>query len=134
MIPIKAIYNIPSIKHTFFIASPKKKHLSLEKVSRSLKRRAFLDEILLRKHNPSAMNVQKWVAKVVSESDVYAVLNQKENDGILLDNRSSKNPDFLELLTITAIKFPTYFLDETFSTPKVLRAIPDSDVLEIFIV
>ena len=93
----------------------------------------YFEHILqLKDHMPPKV-IPRWKLKLMSEDDFLSALKQQIPTRQVSSNPSSHNPEDLELLAINLVETPENPLDWTFNTPKVLCAVPDEDIIEVFI-
>src|SRR5580692_9116243 len=105
MISIKGIYKIPSIKHVFFIVSSLRDFLDNSLTSQGNKTRMeYFGRILRSKDRMLPKANLQWTVKVVSEHDFLKAIKQHIPKGKVSPNRSSNNPEELELLAINLLK------------------------------
>jgi hypothetical protein len=69
----------------------------------------------------------------VPEDDFLSAIERNTPRELVSSNQSSQNPEKLELLAINLTKTLPNSSDWTFKTPKALCAIPDEDIIEVFI-
>lgn len=133
MIPITAIYQIPEAKHIFFLIELPQKFCDCYEVSQERKRRReYFEHILRSKDRSSPKASQRWTLKTVLVDDFLSAIERNIPREPVSSNQSSQNPQRLELLTINLVNLPNS-LDWTFKTPKALCAIPEEDIIEVFI-
>lgn len=134
MISIKGIYKIPAARHAFFIVpSLDSFGEDIGSSQESKKRMEYFEHILqLKDHMPPKV-IPRWKLKLMSEDDFLSALKQQIPTRQVSSNPSSHNPEDLELLAINLVETPENPLDWTFNTPKVLCAVPDEDIIEVFI-
>lgn len=130
---IKAIYRIPSIKHTFLIVgphdTPSLKHLELEQIGVE---EESLEHILRWKDHIGPKEALRWTQRVVSFEEFLEVVEKCTPIGRVSSIQSSRNPEDLELLAINLLKTPVS-PSESLDSSKYLGFVPDEDVLEVFI-
>ncbi len=134
MISIMGIYKLPTVRHVFFIVSSLHDFLdSLSLSEKNRTRREYFERILRSKDRKRPKVSLQWKIKIVCVHDFLKAIRQRIPKGKVLPSQSSRNPEELELLTINLERTPQISLDRTFDTPKVLSAIPDDDIIEVFI-
>lgn len=131
---IDAIYKIPATKHIFFIMSSLQEFSTSQKLSLENKRRTECFEHILQSIDrmpPKA--IPQWTLKIVCRNDFLSVLQHNMPKELVSSNQSFHNPEYLELLAINLLKTPENSCDFAFNTPKVLSAIPEEDIIEVYI-
>jgi len=128
------IYKLPTVRHVFFIVSSLHDFLdSLSLSEENRIRREYFERILRSKDRIRPKVSLQWTIKVVCVHDFLKAIKRRIPKGKVLPSQSSHNPEELELLTINLAKTHQSDLARTFDTPKVLSAIPDDDIIEVFI-
>lgn len=134
MTSIIATYRLPSVRHVFLIVSPPCDLLDSLSLSEEIRLgREYFERIHRSKDRKRPKVNLRWTIKIVCIHDFLEAIKQHIPKGIVLPSQSSHNPEELELLTINLLKNHQSVLDRTFDTPKVLSAIPDEDIIEVFI-
>lgn len=134
MISIRAIYKIPEAKHVFFIVESPEKPCDCLEASQARKRRTeYFEHILQSKGRNNPKVPQRWTLKIVPADDFLSAIERNTPRELISSNQSSQNPEKLELLAINLTKTLPNSSDWTFKTPKALCAIPDEDIIEVFI-
>lgn len=134
MTSINVIYNIPSIKHTFFLTS------SLYDISNSSqafqdseKRKKCFENILKSKKNGSKNLENDWKYVLIEKNEFLQVLKACFSEWKIPSNLSYNCPEHLELLAINLLNFPDQLTMFPEDSTKILSCIPDEDVIEVFI-
>ena len=134
MLSIMGVYKIPAVRHVFIIVSSLHEFLDSLSLSEENKTRREYFERILRSIDRIRPKVSlQWTIKVVGVHDFLKAIKQRIPKGKVLPSQSSNNPEELELLAINLAKTRQSSPDRTFDTPKVLSAIPDDDIIEVFI-
>lgn len=134
MISIKATYQIPGVKHLFFIAEVLSSPFGYSKESpKHKKRKGYFEHILRSKDHNTPKESQQWILKIVPVNDFLSDIERNTPKELISSNQSLQNPEKLELLAINLIKTPPSSSDCTFKTPKALCVVPDEDIIEVFI-
>ncbi len=130
---IKGIYDIPSIKHTFFIVSSVNDLLDSTKLCRENKRRTgYFAHILQSKDCKHPKVAQQWKLIVIEQKDFLRVLEHKSPTIKVSPNQSFYSPERMELLSINLLKTPDNLLF-SHHTRKVLSCVNEEDIIEVFI-
>ena len=131
---IRGIYKLPAIKHTFLIwGSPDEDQTDRTMWIENRKRREYFEHILVSKDRMLPKEVLLWRLKVVSEDDFLSVIRQHTPTDQVSSSQSSQNPEMLELLAINLLRNPVHLPSEPCETTKFLCAVPDEDIIEVFI-
>lgn len=131
---IRGIYKLPAIKHTFLIfASPDEDEENDSRLLGNRKRREYFEHILECKHRMLPTETLLWRLKIVSEDDFLSVIRQHTPTDLVSSSQSSSNPEMLELLAINLLRTPVCLPSVPCETPKFLCAVPDEDIIEVFI-
>ena len=131
---IVALYKIPELRHVFCIIKPPDSPCDCSEASQARKRRReYFEHILRSKDHSSPKVTQLWTLKIVPEDDFLSAIEQNTPRELVSSNQSSQNPEKLELLAINLTKTLPNSSDWTLQTPKALCAIPDEDIIEVFI-
>lgn len=131
---LRGIYKIPSQRLAFLIVSVFPGFLDCCKASQEHKKRmGYIERILRSKDRTCPKAPQQWKLKVVCENDFLTAIKRYKPKGIESPSQSFDNPLALEMLTINLLKTPGDLVDWTFKTPKALSAIPNEDIIEVFI-
>lgn len=134
MISIRAVYKIPETRHVFFIVEPLDSTCDYLKESQGRKRRKeYFEHILRSKDHSTPKATQPWTLRIVPVDDFLSAIEQNTPRELISSNQSSQNPEKLELLAINLTKTFPNSSDWTLQTPKALCAIPDEDIIEVFI-
>ena len=134
MISIRAVYKIPETRHVFFIVEPLDSTCDYLKESQGRKRRReYFEHILRSKDRSTPKATQPWTLRIVPVDDFLSAIEQNTPRELISSNQSSQNPEKLELLAINLTKTLPNSSDWTLQTPKALCAIPDEDIIEVFI-
>ena len=134
MISIRAVYKIPETRHVFFIVEPLDSTCDYLKESQGRKRRReYFEHILRSKDRSTPKATQPWTLRIVPVDDFLSAIEQNTPIELVSSNQSSQNPEKLELLAINLTKTLPNSSDWTLQTPKALCAIPDEDIIEVFI-
>jgi hypothetical protein len=134
MISIRAIYKIPEARHVFFIVEPLDSSCDYLQGSQARKRRReYFEHILRSKGRSSPKVTQPWTLRIMPADDFLSAIEQNTPRELVSSNQSSQNPEKLELLAINLTKTLPNSSDWTLQTPKALCAIPDEDIIEVFI-
>jgi hypothetical protein len=99
----------------------------------SKKRKQYLEHILRLKDHMLPKSTLLWKEETISENDFLTVLKRQCPKKPALSNQASRNPEDLELLAINLSKTLLHSPDWSFNTPKALSAIPEEDIIEVFI-
>lgn len=132
---IRAVYKIPEAKHMFFIVEPLDDSSCdyLAESPGSKRRREYFEHILRSRDRSNPKAIQQWTLGIVPADDFLSAIEQNTPKELVSSNQSSQNPEKLELLAINLVKTPPNSSDWTLRTPKVLCAVPDEDIIEVFI-
>lgn len=134
MISIRAVYKIPEAKHVFFIVEPLDSTCDyLEESQGRKRRREYFEHILQSKDRSNPKATQQWTLRIVPVDDFLSAIERNTPKELVSSNQSSQNPEKLELLAINLTKTLPNSSDWTLQTPKALCAIPDEDIIEVFI-
>lgn len=133
MISIKGRYTIPSLGYLLLIVSSLPEFLDSLSLSPNILRKECFERILRLKDRIHPKAALQWKVKVMFEHDFLKVLKQYIPRGQVLANRTSHNPDTLDLLAINLVKNETPCLEASLVTPKVLETVQDQDIIEVFI-
>lgn len=99
----------------------------------SKKRKQYLEHILQSKDRMLPTSTLLWIEETISANDFLSVLRKRCPKTQAEPNQSSHNQEDLELLAINLSKTLPNSLDWSFNTPKALSAIPEEDIIEVFI-
>jgi len=134
MTNLRGIYKIPSQRLAFLIVSAFPDFLDCCRESQASKKRMeYIGHTLRSKDRSNPKAPQQWKLKVVSENDFLTAIKRCKPTRKESSSQSSDNPLALELLTMNLLKTPGDPVDWTFNTPKALSAIPNDDIIEVFI-
>lgn len=124
---IKAVYKIPEIKHAFFIVDSLPEFvLPCEMSPSSTTRTEYIAQILRSKGNTGTTSPLLWTLQIVSDDEFQMALKLQSTKE-LISPIPYGTPESLELLVMNTMK------SLEGGDKKSLSAIPDKDVIEVFI-
>lgn len=130
---IRGVYKIPQIRHAFFIVDSLEEYEESPTKSLSIAEgEEYFEHIVRSKDHICTKEAQQWKLRVVSSEQFLRVLEKCTAKEVGFPNQSSCSPESLELLAINLLKTPASNPD-SFHTSKYLGAVPDEDVIEVFI-
>ena len=128
---IRAIYNLPNIRHTFFIVSVHSWILRnrLRTLGNTIQIQE-IEEILLSKDNRKPISHQEWTTKIILENDFLVSLSHSISKRIKLPIQPFF--DAFDLLTVYSETLSPYQTPSCQSV-KSVAPIEDKDVVQVFI-